>query len=129
MAYEPTEWKSGDVVTSAKLNKIEGGISSGGVLVITADPDTDTLDHTWQDIHDAALPVMVSSDDEEKSWYLCSVYVEDSEYYVAVYDFANSQNWLYKTDAASGYPVYYDPDAQPLELNKSLNGGGSHDNA
>ena len=23
MAYEPTEWKSGDVITATKLNKIE----------------------------------------------------------------------------------------------------------
>ena len=27
MSYEPTNWKTGDVVTSAKLNKIEGGVS------------------------------------------------------------------------------------------------------
>lgn len=26
MSYEPTNWKTGDVVTSAKLNKIEGGV-------------------------------------------------------------------------------------------------------
>ena len=28
MSYEPTVWKSGDVITSAKLNKIENGIAS-----------------------------------------------------------------------------------------------------
>jgi hypothetical protein len=27
MSYDPTNWKTGDVVTSAKLNKIEGGVS------------------------------------------------------------------------------------------------------
>lgn len=36
MSYTPTEWKSGDVVTSAKLNKLEEGVaSSGGALIAT----------------------------------------------------------------------------------------------
>ena len=30
MSYEPTEWKAGDTITSAKLNKIEQGIAAGG---------------------------------------------------------------------------------------------------
>ena len=29
MSYEPTNWKDGDLVTSAKLNKIEQGIANG----------------------------------------------------------------------------------------------------
>ena len=42
MSYTPTEWKSGDVVTSAKLNKLEEGVaSSGGALIATL---TQTLD-------------------------------------------------------------------------------------
>lgn len=35
MAYEPTQWKAGDTVTSAKLNKMEQGIAaSGGIRVV-----------------------------------------------------------------------------------------------
>lgn len=30
MSYEPTTWKDGDLVTSAKLNKIEQGIANSG---------------------------------------------------------------------------------------------------
>ena len=30
MAYTPTEWQSGDIVTSEKLNKIENGIAGAG---------------------------------------------------------------------------------------------------
>ena len=30
MAYEKTNWQTGDVVTSAKLNKIEDGIANVG---------------------------------------------------------------------------------------------------
>lgn len=54
MAYTPTEWKQGDVVTSTKLNKMEQGIAdaqSGGALTVhTVDG---IYDATWQEIHDA----------------------------------------------------------------------------
>ena len=54
MAYEPTNWKSGDVVTSAKLNKLEQAVASGGVMVVNAtfDGGVATLDKTWQEIYD-----------------------------------------------------------------------------
>lgn len=36
MSYEPTNWKAGDVVTSAKLNKMEQGIAaSGGIRIVS----------------------------------------------------------------------------------------------
>lgn len=56
MPYEPTNWKSGDVVTSAKLNKLEKGVQDATGLVVHAIPEDDviTLDHTWQEIYDAA---------------------------------------------------------------------------
>ena len=67
MAYNPTNWKSGDVVTSAKLNKLEQGVADaggGGVLVVNvvlnSPTSTPTLDKTWQEIHDADLSVVVS---------------------------------------------------------------------
>jgi hypothetical protein len=53
MSYTPTNWKSGDVVTSAKLNKLEQGVANagGGALVVTA--TNGTLDKTYQEVHDA----------------------------------------------------------------------------
>lgn len=37
MSYTPTNWKAGDTVTSAKLNKIEQGIASaGGANILVA---------------------------------------------------------------------------------------------
>lgn len=36
MSYTPTQWKSGDTVTSAKLNKIENGIKNLQSLIINA---------------------------------------------------------------------------------------------
>lgn len=61
MSYTPNTWKSGDVVTSAKLNNIENGIASA-VLKVNAIMDeqtgTMTLDKTWQEINDAGFAVM-----------------------------------------------------------------------
>lgn len=34
MTYEPTVWKDGDLVTSAKLNKLEQGVANGGGTLI-----------------------------------------------------------------------------------------------
>ena len=56
MSYEPTVWKSGDIVTSAKLNKLEQGVAAGGsgVGFLKVSIDTEgTLDKTWQEIYDA----------------------------------------------------------------------------
>ena len=51
MSYTPTNWKSGDVVTSAKLNNIESGIVNS-VLVVTMDTNN-ALDHTYAEIEAA----------------------------------------------------------------------------
>lgn len=50
MAYEPTEWKSGDVITAEKLNKIETELASR-FLIITV--ENGHLSRTWQEIYDA----------------------------------------------------------------------------
>lgn len=75
MAYEPTVWKSGDVVTSAKLNKMEQGIAAGGggnVLVAHAtvaladvqsitpgNPIIITLDKTYAELSAAEDSIVV----------------------------------------------------------------------
>lgn len=66
MTYEPTEWKTGDVVTSAKLNKLEQGVadaSGGGVLVVhmTLDDQTGTatMDKTAGEIYQASQDSVV----------------------------------------------------------------------
>jgi len=112
MSYIPTEWKSGDVVTASKLNKLEQGVANGGggVLVATVDLGTGTLDKTWQEIHDAAPDVYFSSG----GFYfpLYGVYEDSGEYCVVVINFeSNSPSepftvsaLVFKTDSAGGYP-------------------------
>lgn len=53
MAYEPTNWKKGDVVTAAKLNHLENGIADGaGELIVhlTENDGTWSADQTFADI-------------------------------------------------------------------------------
>ena len=43
MSYIPTQWNSGDTVTSAKLNKMESGIANaGGFLVVHGERSEET---------------------------------------------------------------------------------------
>jgi len=57
MSYEPTNWKAGDTVTSAKLNKIEQGIKNNVLVANLIIDDFENhimhLDKTWQEIYDA----------------------------------------------------------------------------
>ena len=60
MAYEPTEWSTGDVVTAAALNKMEQGIASGGgaFIVDVVDPNLDPN----QEGNDGLTKVLAPSD-------------------------------------------------------------------
>lgn len=42
MTYTPTTWKSGDVVTSSKLNNMENGITDANSMIVIVDFDDDT---------------------------------------------------------------------------------------
>ena len=61
MSYTPTEWKTGDVITSSGLNKMEEGIAAassggGGVLEIHAtmvNPTTFTSDTLYSEVQSA----------------------------------------------------------------------------
>ena len=55
MSYTPTEWKSGDTITSAKLNKIEEGISNSNITIqITWDESSvGHLNRTWAELNTA----------------------------------------------------------------------------
>ena len=55
MSYTPNNWKPGDVLTAAKMNKLEAAVAQGGgggVLKLNVDVsgDTPTLDASYNDI-------------------------------------------------------------------------------
>lgn len=55
MSYEPTNWKTGDVVTSAKLNKLENAVAGGDNFLVTFTNDLTgwVCDKTVQEIYEA----------------------------------------------------------------------------
>lgn len=118
MSYTPNTWKSGDVVTSAKLNNIEQGIANAGALLVTATWDDNgcTLDKTWQEIHDAAPSVLIyGCDDVEESTY-CYIFCMVAtikpigggadKYVVKAYDYVESATMTFESASSGGYPIY-----------------------
>ena len=102
MSYTPTNWKSGDVVTSAKLNKMEGGIAASGPLICHENAETGALDHTWQEIHDAGFAVLLFATSETNFTVTALASIISVEDNYVVY-FGES---AYVTTSADGYPVF-----------------------
>lgn len=117
MAYEPTNWKSGDVVTSAKLNKMEQGIAGAGPLKIgytsyDLEENLGTLDHTWQEIHDAMTSgrLVVASYRTEKITIISIVQgdiIDESGYGVSL------EHEFYYASSPDGYPSNEDDPPAP----------------
>ena len=120
MSYTPTEWKSGDVVTSQKLNKMEAGIAAaggGGVLVVHAYWDAGetgaTLDKTYAEIHTAIQngPVFVYLylPNDESSYTIemaIAILTYDPGYqkpYIVNAAF-NSEHWAFTAATENDYP-------------------------
>ena len=100
MSYEPTNWKAGDTVTSAKLNKMEQGIAGGvNILLVSENEGTSTLNKTWQEIHDADVAVVSKSYDGVKTWGFVQAAGFAEEHYIVVVGDKN-----YVAESADGYP-------------------------
>lgn len=104
MAYTKNTWASGDVVTSAKLNNIENGIASGGVLVVT---DTNgVLDKTWAEIVGASLAVLIAENAGGMCVYTLALYgqSEGQGYGVVFYNAMISDGNTYSCASPTDYP-------------------------
>lgn len=81
-----------------------GGSSGGGVLVFT--DNNGVLDHTWQEIHDADLPVFISDLPDGggtiRSWNTYIMATDDPSYTIVI------DGLHYTVSSADGYPVYQD---------------------
>ena len=118
MSYEPTNWKSGDTVTSAKLNKMEQGIASAvfkPIAIMDEQTGTITLDKTWQEILDANYAVIVAPHDSNEGFdyiTVSSIYTRPkegggTEYSVLCVTFSAEGAVIpltLTTDSADGYP-------------------------
>lgn len=93
MAYTPTEWVTGDVITAVKLNKAEAGIQAanaiaGAVMIpISWEGNVATLAASYNDIVDhkdsvvIAVEDLVDDDGSVTYYYLTVCYVESDTYY------------------------------------------------
>lgn len=105
MSYEPTTWKDGDLVTSAKLNKMEQGIANGGGILVVHQDENNRLDKTWQEIYDAELAVLCGIENNLKNTLLISgVGADDNEYHIWVQ--TTMGQLIFIASTPDDYPVY-----------------------
>lgn len=107
MSYEPTEWKAGDIVTSAKLNKMEQGIKNNVLVtnLISTGQQEGYLDKTWQEIYDADFCVIAMIDTNIHQTVPVQVvfYGARTENEPSAYTVQTNMGYFY-TDTPDGYP-------------------------
>ena len=118
MAYSPTEWKTGDVVTSAKLNKIEQGIADG-VMVVQVNFDAQTEEYTFAtkagDIYNAWMSgaaVIVDGATMNNAGFarITAVFSVEGYDYVFVFRDGRYDNlWYFAAATADDYPTPVTP--------------------
>lgn len=114
MAYTPTTWVTGDVITATKLNNMEQGIANAGGAVIvgyTFEDGTITLDKTWQEINDgmaAGNTYVIAFDPEDFadwSWEVRAGVIVGAfsygDYSVRIGDYT------FTAASPTGYPQYH----------------------
>ena len=130
MAYTPTNWECGDVVTAELLNKLEeavedlsvaidgeGGESEPLVVGMTVEADTPsagqrtyTLDKTWQEISDAFPNAYFQHQDQGVTYRypIMGVFNNESTYGVVVAINIDANNFVrtpFTATSADGYPT------------------------
>lgn len=104
MSYTPNTWKSGDVVTSAKLNNIESGIVNS-VLVVTAD-ENNALDHTYAEIEAANFVVFKNEESSLVAFTPISVCGFTAGLYVVIFEIDGNPT-VYAASSKDEYPVLH----------------------
>lgn len=102
MAYTPTVWETGDVITAEKLNKAEQGIAAANADILIVTASEGTLDKKFSEIYSAYPKVLFADDDDGEILYSPVAHffiVEGSEYEVK---FGSDR---YKASSADDYPV------------------------
>lgn len=99
MAYIPTEWQTGDVITAERLNKAENGIAAAYPVVLTGtvdDQDTLHLGKSWDDLMDlSGVPVFAQmdvSDTNQNRYFLARIYADNGAYYAVFVSVDTNQN-------------------------------------
>ena len=131
MSYEKNTWANGDVITAAKLNKMENGIANAGnAMIVTGSlvNDNYVLNKTVQELYDATVAgipvylVYIYGDEElgpnkfsaNSLCYMYTVYeYNDSTYRVGFTRMAGTTgsyypklgSWIFGAASVDAYPV------------------------
>ena len=108
MSYEPTTWKDGDLVTSAKLNKLEQGIANGGGILIVHADENGVLDKTWQEIYDADVCIICIFEDSDKFFNFVTGVISPDPLSLSHqnYTITTQTDAIYTASSQDDYPVY-----------------------
>lgn len=129
MSYEPTTWKDGDLVTSAKLNKLEQGVANGGgILIVHCDYDTGVLDKTWQEIYNGGFGVIMTETPDGVLFYEPIIQIINPGNNLFIIGVISAMPGglgisLYDTQSSNGYPVWHKPDNNNDDDDESSGGG------
>ncbi len=112
MSYEPTQWKAGDTVTSAKLNKLEQGVANSGGssmvgMTMTQDNSTITytVDKTWQEIWDNNYTMIYVEDGPYGKMFFQIDGIDPTYYSIHIINsILGFDSWL-SADNANDYPT------------------------
>ncbi len=104
MAYEPTQWRSGDTITSERLNKMEQGIANSGVFKVTVNATQSVTESfpssfsdssaSYSEILDAynsglfvyyEVTLTVDSSVRREIYYISSIVPEDVDHNILAY--------------------------------------------
>ena len=117
MSYTPTEWKTGDIITAEKLNKLENGISSNSsvnVVFITEDASTH-LDKTAGELYsmfESNNYFMVVIRYGEIYGFITKIsHDHEEDYAIQAAMFGGGSldvGWWYTASSADSYPVLVD---------------------
>ena len=131
MAYEPTQWRSGDTITSERLNKMEQGIAGSGSGEFYALHTTRTETPTGNE-HDAPIITYSSVELREEGlpmWLMVDVVLNNVSgimfYELAAY-VADQHFYSYLNNDGSGEPLFVNDETGEVSLDdpfSNSNGG------
>lgn len=111
MSYTPTNWKAGDTVTSAKLNKMEQGIANGGEIQVVH-CNNGTLDKTWQEIHDGGFGVIAYENNNDLNYdTIIGIQKSNDDSFIVKTVWINNEGFqiiIYSAQSPDDYPSEVD---------------------